>query len=127
MIEDPKNAWIREGLTKRRYRQKDLARTWAVAEGSVSRFISGEESQNLPLDKAVALAGMLDITLDELAKGLGFVGRAVTPSIAPAAGGGEPVSPGTVKMELVGEGKVRLSLCQDVLPDIAIKVVQLIG
>lgn len=127
MIEDPKNAWIRDGLQKRKYRQKDLARAWAVAEGSVSRFISGEESQNLPLDKAVALAGMLDISLDDLAKGLGFVGRQVIPSISPGAVPEGAVGVGTVKMELVGDGKVRLTICQDVTPDAAVKVVSLVA
>jgi Cro/C1-type HTH DNA-binding domain len=124
---DPKNLWIREALDKRRYRQKDLARAWSVAEGSITRFISGEENQNLTLDKAVVLANMLDISVDDLAKGLGWSGPRVEPSVPPAPGGEGSVSPGTMKMELVGGGKVRLTACQDVEPNAALEVVRLLA
>src|SRR5690606_24163522 len=92
-----KNEWIREGLQRRGYRQKDLAVAWSSQQASVSRFIAGEEMQDLPLSKAVQLARMLGITLEELAKGLGVgSGVPVEPTIEPVERPSMPL--GTMNM-----------------------------
>lgn len=114
---DGKNYWIRDALKKRGYKQRDLARNWSVAEGSVTRFISGEENQNLALTKALTLAKMLGITTDELAKGLGLDGKTVEPPIASLEP--TPLPPGTLAMEIIGEGKIRVTMCQDLPANIA--------
>jgi transcriptional regulator with XRE-family HTH domain len=80
-----KNEWIREGLEKRGYTQRDLAKTWAVSDGLVTRFIQGTEGQRLFLDRAWLLASMLGISVDELARGLGVTGKPMPPAIEEAA------------------------------------------
>lgn len=123
---DGKNLWVRDGLEKRGYRQKDLARAWAVAEGSVSRFISGEEGAKMSLEKAATLARMLDVSLEELARGLGVGGQRVEPSVPPtSAGSAVPV--GTMSMNVVGQGVMRVLLHQDVTTDTATQIVGLVS
>ena len=115
-----RNTWIKEALAKRGYKQRDLARNWSVAEGSVTRFISGEENQNPVLSKALTLAKMLGISLDDLAKGLGVDGKIVEPVI-PAAEN-VALAPGTLNMEIIGGGKIRITMCQDLPADVATQV-----
>lgn len=112
--------WIKDALTKRGYKQRDLARNWSVAEGSVTRFISGEENQNPVLSKALTLAKMLGISLDDLAKGLGVDGKIVEPAIP--ASDGIALAPGTLNMEIIGGGKIRITMCQDLPADVATQV-----
>jgi len=76
-----KNEWIKLGLQRRGYRQKDLAVAWSSQQASVSRFLSGEELQDPPLSKALTLCRMLGITLEEFARGLGLAGVTVEPQI----------------------------------------------
>ena len=116
-----KNNWIKEALAKRGYKQRDLARNWSVAEGSVTRFISGEENQNPVLSKALILAKMLGISLDELAKGLGTDGTIVEPAIPNSEN--ITLAPGTLNMEIIGGGKIRITMCQDLPADVATKVI----
>lgn len=120
-----RNAWVKDGLAKRGYKQRDLARNWKVSEGSITRFISGEENQDLVTSKAVTLARMLGISLDELAKGLGLEGKAVEPAIASAEG--VSISPGTLNMEIVGGGKIRVTMSQDLPADVAAQVMTLLA
>ncbi len=115
-----RNSWVREGLKAKGYSQRDLARAWGVAEPSVSRFISGEEGTDPPLSRAVTLSVMLNISLEEIATGLGLRGRKVEPSITQDAGL-PPV--GTFKMDLVEPGKVRVVIVQEVSPDVAAKLI----
>lgn len=120
-----RNVWIKDGLAKRGYKQRDLARNWQVSEGSITRFISGEENQNLAMSKAVTLARMLGISLDDLAKGLGLEGKAVAPVISP--GEMPSIPPGTLNMEIVGNGKIRVTMSQDLPADIAAQVMTLLA
>jgi transcriptional regulator with XRE-family HTH domain len=120
IMAEARNAWIKEALQKRGYKQRDLARNWSVAEGSVTRFISGEENQNLALSKALTLARMLGITIDDLAKGLGMDGKFIEPAIPAAEAASLP--PGTLKMDIIGGGKIRLTMCQDLPADVATQV-----
>lgn len=106
-----KNLWVREGLERRGYRQKDLAVAWASQQATVSRFISGEELQDLQLSKALSLARMLGITVEELAKGLGLHGVAVEPTVP---GGETPSIPlGTMNMSSPRPGVTRLEMRKD--------------
>lgn len=119
-----RNHWVREGLKAKGYSQRDLARAWGVAEPSVSRFISGEEGVDPPLSRAVTLAVMLGITLEDVAKGLGLRGRRVEPTVSQEAG----IPPlGTFKMDVMGEGRVRVVLVQDVAPDVAAQLISVLG
>ena len=120
MSNNARNAWIKEALTKRGYKQRDLARNWAVAEGSVTRFISGEENQNLALTKALTLSRMLGITIDDLAKGLGLDGKVVEPEVPVQAP--PTFSPGTFNTEIIGGGKIRVTFCQDLPSELAAQV-----
>lgn len=119
-----RNSWVREGLKAKGYSQRDLARAWGVAEPSISRFISGEEGVDPPLSRCMTLARMLDITLEDLANGLGMKGRQVEPTITADAG---LPSVGTFKMDIIEPGRVRVVMVQDVTPDVASKLVTAIG
>lgn len=119
-----KNAWVREGLKAKGYSQRDLARAWGVAEPSVSRFISGEEGADPPLSRAVTLAVMLGVSLDELARGLGLRGRRVEPTVTQDAG----IPPlGTFKMDVLEEGRVRVVFVQDVAPETAAQLISVLS
>lgn len=118
------NAWVRDALKRHGYSQRDLARAWGIADPSVSRFISGEEGVDPPLSRAVTLASMIGITLDELARGLGMKGRRVEPSIQ-VEHGAPPV--GTFSMTVQEPGTVRVVMCQDVPSEIASELVGVLG
>lgn len=118
-----KNKWVRDALKLRGYSQRDLARAWGIADPSVSRFISGEENADLPLSRAVTLASMLGITLDDLARGLGMKGRRVEPSVPVDA---VPAF-GTFSMTLQEAGIVRVTMCQDVPSAVASELVAVLG
>lgn len=118
------HGWIRDALRARGYTQKDLARAWGVAQGSVTRFIQGEENQNPQADRIVALASMLGISCDDLLKGLGFKGRIVPPSI-PIETGMPPV--GTFSMNFVGGDTVRIVMVQDVPSAVGSEIVKVLG
>lgn len=124
-MSNPRNAWIKEALSKRGYKQRDLARNWSVAEGSITRFISGEENQNLVLTKALTLSRMLGITVDDLAKGLGLDGKVVEPEVPVADA--QSLAPGTLNMEIIGSGKIRITMCQDLPADAAAQVMTLLA
>lgn len=81
MNSTPKHDWIRDGLMRRGYKQKDLAVAWGSSQATVSRFLSGEELQDLPLTKALTLARMLGITCEELGRGMGQYGQHVEPNV----------------------------------------------
>lgn len=117
--DNDKWSWIRDALAKRKFRAKDLARAWGISESSTSRFLSGEELQDLPLSRAVTLANMLGITLDELAKGMGLKGALVVPN--PTLQTLE-VPPNTYNMNMLGAGMVRLTFCQDLPADKVAKI-----
>jgi predicted transcriptional regulator len=106
-----KNEWVRDGLQKRGYRQKDVAVAWSSQQATVSRFIAGEELQDMQLSKALSLSRMLGISVEELAKGLGLSGVAVEPTIP----GGEPSSIplGTMNMSSPRPGVTRLEMRKD--------------
>lgn len=106
-----KNEWIKSGLQRRGYRQKDLAVAWGSQQASVSRFFGGEELQDLPLSKAVSLARMLGITVDELAKGLGQNGVMVEPVIESVEAPAMPL--GSMNMSSPRPGVTRLEMRKD--------------
>lgn len=119
-----RNGWVREGLKAKGYTQRDLARAWGVAEPSVSRFISGEEGADPPLSRAVTLAVMLGVSLEDVARGLGLRGRRVEPTILQDAG----IPPvGTCKLDVLDEGRVRVVLVQDVGPDVASDLISVVS
>lgn len=122
--ESEKWSWIRDALAKRKYRAKDLARAWSISESSTSRFLSGEELQDLPISRAVTLAGMLGITLDELAKGMGLKGAVVIPT--PTLQDIElPLN--TYNMNMLGGGMVRLTFCQDLPAEKVAKITAILA
>ena len=109
--EKAKNDWIKDGLQRRGYRQKDLAVAWSSQQSSVSRFLGGEELQDLQLSKAVSLARMLGITVDDLAKGLGLNGVMVEPHVE---GMEVPTMPlGSMSMSSPRPGVTRLEMRKD--------------
>ena len=122
---DDKHAWVRKGLMQRRFRAKDLARAWGISESSVSRFLAGEEQQDLPLSRAVSLASMLGVSLDELASGLGFKGRVFEPTVP--VENGHTVPMGTLTVSLAGSGRVRVVLAQEMDAAIAGELLKLVA
>lgn len=119
-----RNAWIRDGLHAKGYTQRDLARAWGVAEPSVSRFISGEEGADPPLSRAVTLAVMLSISLEDLARGIGLRGKRIEPAVLQEAAT-PPV--GTFRMDVLGEGRVRVVFVQDVDPEVAQQLISVLS
>jgi hypothetical protein len=120
-----KNEWIREGLMRRGYRQKDLAVAWSSQQASVSRFFGGEELQDLPLSKAAALARMLGISMEELAKGLGLSGPIVEPAIENLQA--PPLPLGTVNMSNPRPGVTRIELHKDFSVGAAMELVKVMS
>lgn len=118
------NGWVRDGLRVRGYNQRDLARAWGIAEASVSRFISGEEGQDMPLSRAISLSTMLDVSLEQVAKGLGMTGRRIEPAVIH-----ENVLPpvGTFTMNVMEPGRVRIVAVQEVAPDVASRLFNILS
>lgn len=118
-----KYAWIRRALTNRGYRALDLARAWGVSESSTSRFLSGVESVDPPLSRAVILSSMLGVSLEELAKGMGYVGKVVIPSVEAPLN----VPTNSINMVMLEGGTVRLTLCQEMPADKAANIIKIIS
>jgi transcriptional regulator with XRE-family HTH domain len=117
-------AWIRDGLKAKGYSQRDLARAWSSAEASISRFIAGDELADPPLSRCVTLAHMLDITLEDLAAGLGVAGRKIEPSVLNT----DAMPPvGTFALNMLQPGRVRVVMNQDVTPAVASRLVAVLG
>lgn len=119
-----KNEWIKDGLTRRGYRQKDLAVAWSSQQASVSRFLSGEELQDPPMSKAVSLCRMLGITLEELAKGLGHSGVIVEPSVESVQ---VSIPLGTFNMSSPYPGVARLEMRKDFSSGAAQEIVKIMS
>lgn len=115
--------WIKEGLKAKGYTQRDLARAWTSAEATVSRFLQGAEMPDPPLSKIVALASMLDITIDQVAAGLGYKGERIEPSVLPE----EAVPMGTFRIDMAAPGRVRVTIRQETTPEIASKLFAVLG
>lgn len=122
-----KNGWVAETLAAKGYKQRDLAMAWSVSEGAISRWMSGQERQDLPLSRARSLSRMLGIDLDELADKLGFGGDTSFPQpmIVPPAPPMIPV--GTMLPVPTGGGRVRVLLHLDLSAEVAGRLLQLIG
>jgi hypothetical protein len=120
-----KNDWIKDGLVRRGYRQKDLAVAWSSQQASVSRFFGGEELQDLPLSKAVSLARMLGITLEELAKGLGQNGVMVEPTVESTEAPSMPL--GSMNMSSPRPGVTRLEMRKDFSVPAAQKIIEVMS
>jgi hypothetical protein len=67
--------------------------------------------QDLPLSKAVPLAQMLGITVDELAKGLGFRGPAIEPPVEALEAQSIPL--GTINITTPAPGTLRIEMRKD--------------
>jgi uncharacterized protein with GYD domain len=118
-----KYGWIRQALIARGYKAVDLARAWGVSESSTSRFLSGVESADPILSRCVQLAFMLGISVDDLAKGMGFKGKVVIPTVDTAS----PVPSNTMNLHLLENGNVRLTLCQDMPADKAASIIKIVS
>src|SRR3954452_1678823 len=111
------NSWVKGALAMRGFMQRDLAQKWGGSEGSVSRWMSGQERQDLPIGRVIALAEMLGMSLDELAGQLGFRVELTAPSNAPLAISELPPL-GEISMIATG-GKMRVHLHLILDPDVA--------
>ena len=118
--------WIREGLQRRNYLAKDVAKAFGISESSISRFLNGLESVDIPLSRAVTLSQMLGISLDELAKGLGVMGKRVEPNVSSEARAPK-APPNSVNLVMIDDGKVRLTLSQDTTPTKAMEVIKVLS
>lgn len=123
--------WIKDGLAARNYLAKDLAKLWELSESSVSRFLNGQEQPDLPLSRAVILCQMLGITLDELAKGLGVMGKRVVPAVEMTERTGAERAPkapaNSVQLTMLETDKVRITLSQDTTPQKAMEVIKILA
>lgn len=122
-----KHAWVVESLKSRGFNQRDLAQRWEVSEGAVSRWLSGQERQDLPLSRAVALSRMLGLDLEELASRLGFRGDNIGPGPGHVPPPSTAVPLGTVLPMPTGHGRVRVLLHLDLTAEVAGRLVTLIG
>lgn len=122
-----KHAWVPEALRARGFNQRDLAQRWEVSEGAVSRWLSGQERQDLPMSRAMSLSRMLGIDLEELAAKLGYRGDVSfpMPMNVPAAPPNLPL--GTMLPVPTGHGRVRVLLHLDLSAEVAGRLLTLIG
>jgi plasmid maintenance system antidote protein VapI len=120
-------SWIKEALAANGYSQRDLARAWEVSEASVSRFFAGVEQQDLSLGRALRLAQMLDMSIDELAARLGLKGKVQLPPPSVPVGRGAP-QVGTITLNPgATPGEMRVLLHLDIPARVASEVVALLG
>lgn len=124
MVVKSKTEWIKDALVARGYAQRDVAKVWGVSEASVSRFLSGTESQDLPFSRAADLAEMLGMGLDELAKRLGFRGGQIAPP--PIVSNAAPPL-NTSQLAVLDGGRLRLLLHMDIPAALAGELVTLLG
>jgi transcriptional regulator with XRE-family HTH domain len=117
-------AWIKDRLAEQGYSQRDLARAWGVSEAGVTRFCQGLENADPALSRVVILAQMLGMTLDEVAKSLGFRGAAEPPPPSLTKGTEGPRL-GTVAMT-PHDGRLRLLLHLDLPASVAAEMVSLL-
>lgn len=117
-------SWIKTSLKDKGFTQKDVAKLWGVAEPTVSKFLQGTEGADPYLSRAVALAQLLNISTDELAKGIGLRGPVVVPPSQQVT----PNTPtlGTISMQ-PQEGRMRIVLHIDVPVAVAAQIVGLLG
>lgn len=120
-----KNEWIKDGLNRRGYRQKDLAVAWGSQQASVSRFLGGEELQDMPLSKAMSLARMLGISVEELAKGLGLHGVTVEPTVESTEAPSMPL--GSMNMSSPRPGVTRLEMRKDFSVQAAQEIIRIMS
>ena len=110
-----KHQWIRDALEERGYSSADLARAWQVPPGSATRFLQGMESQNPDLKKAVTLAKLLGIKVEDLANGLGIFGAVIEPSV-PKTDNPKAIPLGTISTDFPRPGAVRILMHRDISP-----------
>src|SRR4051812_24999326 len=67
-----KKRWIVDRLRERGLLQRDLAAVWGIADAGVSRWLTSNDYDDLPLSRACKLADLLSISLPDLASRLGF-------------------------------------------------------
>jgi transcriptional regulator with XRE-family HTH domain len=120
--------WVQEGIAGRGFLGRDLAKAWGISESSVSRFFKGIEQPDLPLSRAITLATMLGISLDELAKGLGVMGKKVEPNVQFTQDGRAPKVPNnSVQLTMLGDDKVRLAFSTETTPTKAMEVIKILS
>ena len=129
MVKSTDFRWIKDGLAARKFLAKDLAKAWGISESSVSRFLAGHEQPDVPLSRAVTLAQMLGITLDEVAKGLGVMGKRAEPEIAVTGETGRmaKLPANTIQLTMLSTDQVRLTLSQDTTPAKAMEVMKVLA
>ena len=112
------NTWVRDELAKQGYTQRHLAQTWGISESAVSRWMSGQESQDLPISRGRSLSRMLKLSLDELTDRLGFGVDGYIPPPLPALVPAD-IKPGTINALPLGDGRSRITLYIDVPTSVA--------
>jgi transcriptional regulator with XRE-family HTH domain len=118
-------AWIKDRLAEQGYTQRDLARAWGISEASVTRFLQGTESSDPAFSRAVRLAEMMRISLDDLAGHFGLKGKVPLP--APTSAAPEAPRLGTVSTTPVGGGRLRVVLHLDLPAAVAAELIGLLG
>lgn len=122
-----KHAWVSEALKARGFSQRDLAQRWEVSEGAVSRWMSGQERQDLPLSRAMSLSRMLGMDLEELAARLGFKGGDTSLQVRIPTPAATNIPVGTMLPVPTGHGRVRVLLHLDLSAEVAGRMLTLIG
>jgi hypothetical protein len=67
-----KMAWARAALTRAKLTQRDVARAWSTSESSVSRWLDGLQTSDLPASRAVQFANLVKMNIDEVMTHLGY-------------------------------------------------------
>lgn len=76
---DNNRTWLKEALQSKGFKQQDVAKQWGVSEGAVSRWISGQDRQDLPASRLKVVADMLGTTMDALFASIGPKGTGTPP------------------------------------------------
>ena len=120
--------WVKDELKDAGRNQRELAQAWGVSEGAVSRWMAGTERKDLPLSRFVILANMLGMSLDDLARRLGALGKQAQNVATTAVTARSKEIPLTSQMTMdLSSGKARVLLHLDLPLDVATQVMTIIG
>ena len=112
--------WIRDELASRGLHIKDLASAWGVPEASLGPILNGQDSGDITLSRAWALATLLGTTTDDLVWRLGLAAAQPQGDRALRAG-----APGAISIAKVGN-RTRLTVHADLPHEVAGEIIRII-
>lgn len=112
--------WIIDELACRGLHIKDLASAWGVPEASINSMLNGQDSADITLSRAWALASLLGTTTDDLVWRLGLAAAQPPGERTMRAG-----APGAISIAKVGN-RTRLTVHADLPHEVAGEIIRII-